>query len=82
MNKIYLYVPYEMKEQAKVLGAYYDIEKKSWWCYEERKNCVELFGRRNIQNTSYDKRHEYKRDGCMWDMEKRLWFTYNSNELI
>jgi hypothetical protein len=48
MNKVFLYVPYEERERAKVLGAMYDPEMKSWYCDDGKKICIvspELQGR-------------------------------------
>lgn len=41
-KKIYLSVPYALKEEAKALGAKWDAVKKSWYCFNTDKNCDEL----------------------------------------
>lgn len=38
MERIYLNVPFKEKEEAKTLGAFWDPEKKKWYCWENNKD--------------------------------------------
>lgn len=82
MSKVLLFVPYEEKDYAKVLDAKYDASIKSWYCSDDKKECIEKWGRRYVKNIQYDKKDEYKKLNCKWDAEKKQWFTYNSNKNI
>ncbi len=55
MNKIILFVPYEEKERAKVLGAMYDPEIKSWYCDDGKKICIDEWSKRFV-DVPYDKK--------------------------
>ncbi len=37
MNKVLLYIPFELKEQAKSTGA------KSWYCDDDNQQCINEF---------------------------------------
>ena len=41
-KNVYLFVPFEYKDQAKALGAKWDPEKKRWYTTSENKNCSKL----------------------------------------
>jgi len=82
MSKILLFVPYEEKDYAKMLDAKYDANLKSWYCSEDKKECIERWARRYVKNIQYDRREEYKLLNCKWDAEKKQWFTFNSNTNI
>ncbi len=69
MNKIILFVPYEEKERAKVLGAMYDPEIKSWYCDDGKKICIDEWSKRFV-DVPYDKKDEFKSLGCKWDVVK------------
>ena len=79
MSKILLFVLYEEKYYAKTLDAKYDTILKCWYCSDDKKECIDLWGRRYLKNIEYDKREEYKKIGCKWDCDKKQWFTFNSN---
>lgn len=81
MSKILLFVPFEEKDYAKILDAKYDSNLKCWYCSDDKKECIDRWGRRYL-NIEYNKRDEYKKLGCKWDTDKKQWFTFNSNKNI
>ena len=81
MNKVLLFVPYEEKEEAKVLDAFYNVDMKAWFCDDDKKICIERWGIRFV-DVPYDKKDEYKKLGCKWDVTNKKWYTYNSNKNI
>ena len=46
MSKVLLFVPYEEKEYAKTLDAKYDSNLKSWYCNDDKKECIDKWGKR------------------------------------
>ena len=82
MCKILLFVPFEEKNEAKILDAKYDANLKCWYCSDDKKECIDRWSRRYLKNIEYDRREEYKKLNCKWDAEKKKWFTFNSNKSI
>ncbi len=39
-NKVLLYVPFEIKEDAKSMGAKWDSDLKSWYCDDDNQPCI------------------------------------------
>ena len=64
MSTILLFVPYEEKHYAKMLDAKYDADLKSWYCSEDKKECIERWARRFVKNIQYDRKEEYKLLNC------------------
>jgi len=55
-EKIYVYVPYEYKNDAKNKGAKYDAENKKWYIYKSHPQydyMVELFNRKNFVDSAF-----------------------------
>lgn len=73
--KIYLYVPYEYKNQAKELGARFDGEKKKWYTFGNNPNMqkvIDIFHEINFTNDKKMKKtiiNEKQRH----EMEKKSW---------
>ena len=40
MSKILLFVPFEEKNEAKILDAKYDANLKCWYCSDDKKECI------------------------------------------
>ena len=81
MSKVFLYVPYEEKERAKVLGAKYDVDLKSWYCDDGKKICIDEWSKRFV-DVPYDKKDEFKSLGCKWDGYVKKWYTYTGNKNV
>lgn len=52
-KKCYLAIPYQDKDEAKALGAKWDMSAKSWYCYEDNLN---KFHKWEIKNIEYKER--------------------------
>lgn len=53
--KIYLSVPYEKKEEVKVLGGMWDFKKKKWYIYDDNENKEQII---NIFSNEQDEQDE------------------------
>jgi hypothetical protein len=53
-NKIYIYVPFEYKDEAKKLGAKFDFDKKKWYTYKNNTNYQKLVDKYHSDNFRYD----------------------------
>ncbi len=80
-NKVLLYVPFEIKEDAKSMGAKWDSELKSWYCDDDNQPCISEWSKRFV-DVPYDKKDEYKSLGCKWDGDVKKWYTYNGNKNV
>jgi len=81
MEKTYLYVPYELKEEAKARKCFYDMNTKQWYCNQDNHSAISLFSKRYLE-IKYAQKHEAKEKGCKWCPLMKKWYTYQSNELI
>jgi hypothetical protein len=76
MEKIYIKIPYILKDTAKELGAKFDMDKRSWYITDETKiNEFELIP----ISISYENRNIAKQKGCLWDPLIKKWLTPNFN---
>ena len=78
MNKVFLYVPYDLKEDAKECKCFYDIDIKKWYCYDNNEEAIDRFSIKYI-DIKYDDRERAKSNECKWDPLSKKWYTYNSN---
>ena len=60
-KKIYFNVPYEEKDEAKQLGAKWDKQMKSWYCYIH-KNIHTLYSRWTPLSLKEEVKKEAKKD--------------------
>ena len=81
MPVVYLYVPYEMKDTAKSLNCYYDVDTKQWYCHSSNEEAINKFSKRYLE-VSYDEKDEAKEKGAKWCHKTKQWYTYNSNKII
>ena len=81
MNKVFLVVPYEMKEEAKSLKCFYDMTSKQWYCKPDNTLALSKFSKRYLE-VPFDKKDEVKANGAKWCPLMKKWYTYQSNELI
>ena len=75
-NRIYVKVPFSLKDQAKLLNAKYDPDNKSWYVMTDEEK--ELFELRKI-DVKYELKDIAKRNGGIWDTGERIWVTCNFN---
>ena len=83
MNVRFLYVPFDLKEEAKKLGAQYDKDLKSWYCEIDNNDCLEEFDVRFFE-IDYDKDvvDILKNNYCRWDKNRKQWYSYCGNSII
>ena len=81
MSIVYLEVPFDEKEEAKVLGAQRDDYEKRWYCSYEQNICVEKW-KIKMLCVKYDQREEAKAKGAKWDPNRKMWYTYQSNKKL
>ena len=80
---IYLFVPFEMKEQAKELGAKYDADVRQWYCEANNKKCRLMFDYKYFDvKYDVDEIARLKALGCRWSKEHKKWYTYEGNQNI
>jgi hypothetical protein len=77
----YLFVPFEEKEEAKSLGARWDMEKKVWYVplgddTKQFKKWTKVY--LNVPKTEKD---EAKQLGALWDKDVQKWFVRGSTDL-
>jgi hypothetical protein len=79
MEKIYIDIPFKLKDQAKTLGAKFDGEKKSWYIENESQlppfEKVYLF-------ILYKDKDKVKELGCAWSKEHKKWWTCAFNKKV
>jgi exosome complex RNA-binding protein Rrp4 len=75
-EKIYINIPYKIKDEGKKLGAFYDIDKKSWYILDKEKYDLFKFVEVNIP---YNLRFVANENGCIWIKDKKAWVTCNFN---
>ena len=83
MSKIFLAVPFERREEAKEMGAFWSPSDKLWFIPEKikdeyRKKLEATFDKAldNIThlNVKYDDRNDAKLHGCKWDRILKKWY--------
>ncbi len=77
---VFLFVPYEMKDQAKELGAKYNPDVRQWYCEDDNKECRLMFDYRYF-DVKYDPDEvkRLKQAGARWSPYVRKWYTYEGN---
>ena len=88
IKKIYIEVPFKLKNEIKNLGGSWDKDKKSWFIYEDNENMKEIkklifdYNRKKEKiylNIPYDLKNEAKQDGCKWCKNMRKWTITEEN---
>jgi len=81
-HKVYLDVPFEMKDEVKQKGAMWDPDAKRWYATEYMN--LEQFEPWRIRhlNVPYEEKNEAKAAGARWDPRASKWYIpygYNSH---
>jgi uncharacterized protein YbaR (Trm112 family) len=79
VEKIYISIPYSLKEEAKLLGALYDYDKKKWYVIDQTK--LKIFNRVFL-NVPFDKKDIAKELGGLWCPDRKKWFTPKFNQKL
>ncbi len=86
----YINVPYDDKDEAKRLGAFFDMNSKMWYVPEGRDvnkftkwlsngKITKTVPKKVYLNVSYDDKNKVKSLGARWDKDKKKWYTYSNN---
>lgn len=78
-NKIYIKIPYSLKTEAKMIGALYDIEQKSW--YVNDNSLLSEFEKVYI-NVKYEEKEKVKELGGIWCTDLKKWYTPKFNQKL
>jgi uncharacterized protein YbaR (Trm112 family) len=78
-EKIYISIPYILKDEAKSLGALYNYDKKKWYIIDHSilKNFNRVF-----LDVPFDKKDEVKELGGLWCPDRKKWFTPKFNQKL
>jgi hypothetical protein len=88
IKKIYLEVPFQIKDIIKNLGCYWEQNNKKWFYYETNENIDSiniLITEYNNKNKNiylkipYKMKNEAKNDGCRWNTNDKLWYITKNN---
>ena len=80
LNKtiVQLFIPYDEKDNAKSIGARWNVQYKYWYCDSNNNDLIEKYKIKYIK-VAYDKKDNAKSMGARWNVIKKCWYTYNSN---
>ena len=70
---IILEVPFEKKDDAKKLGAKWNMELKKWCCKKDNNECIEKYEPVYL-NVPYEDRAVVKSLGAKWNNERKEWY--------
>ena len=78
-RQIYLDVPFSLKNEVKLAGGKWDMEKKQWYISEK-----EMISALNVFKIVYldipfKEKERAKQAGAKWDMEKKQWYSNTKN---
>ena len=89
IKKLYIEVPYKLKNDIKSRGAFWDKDKKKWYIYENNENAREIkklilqYNRKKEKvylNLPYNLKDDAKNDGCRWSKEEKKWTITEEND--
>ena len=89
VKKIYIEVPYELKDTIKLKGGFWNKDKKRWFVYEDNENIREIkkliinYNRKKQKiylNIPYNLKNDAKNDGCRWCKNERKWTITEEND--
>jgi general stress protein 26 len=80
MEKIFINVPYNIKDDAKALGALWDNDTKKWFVNDDTN--LDLFTLIEI-HIPYHNKDEAKKLGCIFNKDQKIWQTckFNHNNI-
>jgi hypothetical protein len=81
---IVLHVPYNKKDEAKKVGARWDIINKTWYIKKEQmspyfKQYLPENWYKVYLNLPYEMKEEAKEHGAQWDNNEKKWFFYKKD---
>lgn len=79
MNKNYLEVPFNKKDEAKLNQCFWDMDTKKWYYYDDNVNdFINKYSKLFI-DIPFDKKDDFKQLGAKWDVKHKKWYTYSGN---
>ena len=85
-NKIYLFVNYYDKDDAKILGAKWDKDVKKWYTNSNNKDLIKKYGQIKLKtflNIPFKDKEDAKKLGAKWNNNNKQWYAPNNEkELI
>ena len=88
IEKIYLEVPFKIKDTIKSLGCFWDLNNKKWFHFQNNENRDEINKlikdyNKKIENVylkiPYEMKNDAKSDGCRWNKDDKLWYITADN---
>jgi hypothetical protein len=79
MDKIYVDLPYNLKDEGKKIGARFDLDVKKWYIDDE--DLLPQFEKVFIR-VPFAYKEEVKESGGCWDVEKKGWWTPAFNKVL
>jgi hypothetical protein len=79
MEKYFIDIPFKLKDEAKALGAKYDVDNKKW--YVEKESQQQKFEKVYLQ-VPYDDKDVVKDLGCIWSKDYKKWWTCKFNNKL
>ena len=76
-NKIYLDVPFILKDYVKQSGAKWDLNKKLWFITNENQKLDKY--KIVYLDIPFDEKEDAKNAGAKWDMDKKSWYSSQMN---
>ena len=72
MDMVVLEVSYSEKDQAKQMGAKWNMDLKKWVCDEKNDSCINVFEPVYI-DIKYEHKDMAKSRGAKWNVQKKKW---------
>lgn len=89
IKKIYIELPFSLKDTIKEKGAFWNKDKKKWFIYEDNENIKDIkkiileYNRKKEKvylDIPYNLKDEAKNDGCKWCKSERKWTITEEND--
>lgn len=89
IKKIYINVPFKLKDDIKSMGAFWNGDRKKWYIYSDNEKEREIrklinnYNRKNEKiflNIPYNLKDEAKSDGCRFCKFEKKWYITEMND--
>ena len=77
-DKVYIKIPYILRNEAKEAGAIYDLEQKSFYINDRNNNEFEKV----FLKIEYEQKEKAKQLGAQWCSYEKKWWTYQFNRTL
>ena len=77
MNKVKLYIPSGCQRNAKLNGATYDKNTKTWYCDINDQLCIDWYERKYLREPTTDNEiKHYKLNEVKYDRYENKWYCF------